>query len=112
MRKYLYQRFLPNCDTSKINLSELYLDNVENMQVVSLSLLDERIDTEEDMDSFLSQYSQTALLVLNNDRSDFSNVILSEYATKTLKSYLVWFNNKGFVCRWTRQAGRAYVVNG
>ena len=43
MRKYLFQRFLPNCDTSKTNLSELYSDNVENMQVVSVTLLDEKI---------------------------------------------------------------------
>lgn len=104
MRKYLFQRFLPDCDTSKINLPELYSDNVGNMQVVSISLLDERIDTEDDLDSFLSQYSQTDHLVLNDDRPVFSNGILKEYADKTLKSYLVWFTNKGFACYWTRQA--------
>lgn len=105
MRKYLFQRFLPDCDTSRINLSELYSDNIENMQVVSVSMLDERIDTEDDLDSFFNQYNLTDRLVLNNDRPVFSNVILKEYAEKTFKSYIVWFAGKGFECRWTRQVG-------
>lgn len=104
MRKYLFQRFLPNCDTSKIKLTDLYSDNVENMQVISVSMLDEKIDTEEDLNAFLNQYNPTDRLVLNNDRPDFLNAILKEYAEKTFKSYLVWFANKGFDCRWTQQA--------
>lgn len=104
MRKYLFQRFLPNCDTSKTNLSELYSDNVENKQVVSVTLLDEKIDTEEDLNTFLNQYNPTDRLILNDDRPDFSNVILKEYAEKTFKSYLVWFANRGFDCCWTRQS--------
>lgn len=95
MKKYLFQRFLPNCDTSKINLFELYSDNVENMQVVSVSLLDEIIDTEEDLSTFLNQYKPTGRLILDDDRPTFSNIILKEYAKKTIKSYLVWFTLLG-----------------
>lgn len=103
MKKYLFQRFLPNCDTSKINLFELYSDNVENIQVISVSLLDEKIDTEEDLNTFLNKYKPTDILILNDDRPTFSNIILKEYAEKTIKSYLVWFTKKGFNCQWTRQ---------
>lgn len=104
MRKYLFQRFLPNCDTSQISLSELYSDCDENMKIISASWLDEKIDTEEDLDAFLTQYKPMDILLLNDDRPAFSNVILKEYADKTLKSYIVWITNKGFNCRWTRQA--------
>lgn len=103
MRKYLFQRFLPDCDTSKIKLSELYVDNLDNMQVISASLLDEKIDTEEDLEAFLNRYKPTDNLVLNDDRPAFSNIIIKDYADKTFKSYLVWFANKGFHCHWTRQ---------
>lgn len=107
MRKYLFQRFLPNCDTSKINLSELYTAEIENMKEISASLLDEKIDTEEDLNNFLNQYKKTDILVINDDRPFFSNAILKEYADKILKSYLVWFGAKGFSCRWTRLGGPA-----
>lgn len=105
MKKYLFQRFLPYGDTNKINLFDLYSDNVENMHVISVSLLDEKIDTEDDLNTFLKQYKPTDSLILNDDRPTFSNIILKEYAEKTIKSYLVWFTKKGFDCRWTRQIG-------
>lgn len=104
MKKYLFQRFLPNCDTSKINLADLYSDKVDNMRVISVSFLDERIDTEEDLDAFLTQYKPTDSILINDDRPMFSNMILKEYADKTLKSYLVWIADKGFECYWTRRA--------
>lgn len=98
MRKYLFQRFLPNCDTSIINLTDLYSDKVDNMQDISVSLLDERIDTEEDLDAFLTQYKPTDSILIKDDRPMFSNIILKEYADKTLKSYIVWITKKGFNC--------------
>lgn len=105
MKKYLYQRFLPNCNTGKIDLPQLYATNIENMKEISLSLLDEKIDIEEDLNNFLNQYKQTDILVINNDRPLFSNLILKEYSDKTLKSYLAWFAKKGFDCRWTQRRG-------
>ena len=45
MKKYLFQRFLPREDTDKISLSELYAEEIGNQKVISLSLLDEIIDT-------------------------------------------------------------------
>ena len=45
MRKYLFQQFLPKEDNDKIGLSELYAEEIGNQKVISLSLLDEIIDT-------------------------------------------------------------------
>lgn len=82
MRKYLFQRFLPNCDTSKINLSELYTAEIENMKEISASLLDEKIDTEEDLNNFLNQYKKTDILVINDDRPFFQMRFLKNMQTK------------------------------
>ena len=103
MKKYLFQRFLPDCDTSKIDLSELYVDNVDSKQMISVSYLDEKIDTEEDLERFLNQYNPNKNLILNDDRSIFLNPILKDYAEKTFKSYLVWFAKKGYNCHWARK---------
>ena len=102
MRKYLFQRFLPDCDTSQINLPDLYASKVDSEQVISVSLLDEKIDTEADLQNLLNAYDPNIPVVLSDDRPSFQNQILVAYAEKTLKSYLYWFTAYGYSCFWTK----------
>lgn len=100
MRKYLFQRFLPNCDTDNINLENcIYIDET-NAQRILISELDEKIDTEETLVSFLNSFSPNDIIVLTYDRPDYSNPILRDYAHKTLKSYIYWIRHYGYACYW------------
>lgn len=102
MKKYIYQGFLANCDINKVDLLELYTKDVDNVQIISVTYLDEKIDTEEDLNAYLNQYDLTCTLVLDDDRPIFTNTIIKEYADKIFKSYLFWFSKKGFKCYWTQ----------
>jgi hypothetical protein len=103
MRKYLFQRFLPNCDTDNIQLDSTVFDGKCDAHRVSISELDEKIDTEDDLRNFLSQYSTDDIIVLTYDRPLYSNPILCDYANKTLKSYLYWVHNLGYTCLWSKE---------
>lgn len=100
MKKYLYQRFLPNCDTSDIDLENLTYDGKNEARMVSISELDDKIDTEENLIDYLRQFARDDVIVLKYDRPDFENPILREYALKTLKSYLYWIRYHGYECYW------------
>lgn len=100
MRKYLFQRFLPNCNTDNIQLNSTIFDGSCDAHKVSVSLLDEKIDTEDDLRNFLSQYSSEDVIVLTYDRPAYNNPILFDYANKTLKSYLYWIQFFGYRCYW------------
>lgn len=100
MRKYLFQRFLPNCNTDNIQLDGAVFDGSCNAHKVSVSTLDEKVDTEDDLRNFLSQYSIEDIIVLTYDRPTYKNPILCDYASKTLKSYLYWIQHLGYRCYW------------
>ena len=89
MRKYLFQRFLLNCNTDDINLEKCTYIGETNVQRILISKLDEKIDTEESLISFLSRFANDDTIVLTYDRPDYNNPILREYAHKTLKSYIL-----------------------
>ena len=98
MRKYLYQRFLPNCDTENMDLRS-YLSSIEaKAQRLSLTELDEKVDTEEDLKKILCQFKSDVPIVLVDDRPLYENIILSEYAKKTFLSYVFWIKHFGFEC--------------
>jgi len=100
MRKYLFQKFLPNCNTDNIQLDGAVFDGSCYARKVSVSTLDEKIDTEDDLRNFLSQYSIEDIIVLTYDRPTYNNPILCDYANKTLKSYLHWIQQLGYKCYW------------
>ena len=100
MRKYLFQRFLPNCNTDDINLEDCTYIGETNVQKILISELDEKIDTEENLVSFLKSFSPDDIIVLTYDRPDYNNPILREYAHKTLKSYIYWIRHYGYECYW------------
>ena len=100
MRKYLFQRFLPNCNTDDINLENCICAGKANVQRILISELDEKIDTEENLVSFLKSFSSDDIIVLTYDRPDYNNPILREYARKTLKSYIYWIRHYGYECYW------------
>lgn len=80
----------------------MYANEVESMQVISVSFLDEKIDTEADLQNLLSTYDSSIPVILSDDRPSFQNQILVAYAEKTLKSYLYWFTAYGYSCFWTK----------
>lgn len=97
MRKYLFQRFLTNLNADDADFDSLsYI--VGNTHIVSVSELDERIDTEEDLCKFLSQFSHEDTIILTDDRPNYSNPILCDYALITSKSYLYWIHHLGYKC--------------
>ena len=100
MRKYLFQRFLPNCNTDDIYLEDCTYIGETNAKRILVSELDEKIDTEENLVSFLKSFSSDNIIVLTYDRPNYSNPILREYANKTLKSYIYWIRHYGYECYW------------
>lgn len=100
MGKYLLQKFLPNCNTDDINLENFTCNDKNNVQRISISELDEKIDTEENLISYLSLFSKKNPIVLLYDRPNYDNHILQEYAKKTLKSYIYWIRYYGYECYW------------
>lgn len=100
MRKYLFQRFLPNCDTDNINLENCAYIGEANVQSILISELDEKIDTEENLVGFLESFSPDDIIVLTYDRPKYNNPILQEYSHKTLKSYIYWIRHYGYKCYW------------
>ena len=102
MRKYLFQRFLPNCNTDDINIEDYTYIGETNVQKILISELDEKIDTEENLVRFLKSFSPDDIIVLTYDRPDYDNPILREYARKTLKSYIYWVRHYGYECYWER----------
>lgn len=100
MGKYLFQGFLPNCDTGNIRLDCMVYDGAAGAHRISVSDLDGRIDTEDDFRLFLSRFSTDDIIVLIYDRPAYGNAILRDYADKTLKSYLYWVRHFGYKCYW------------
>jgi len=107
MRKYLFQRFLPNCNTDNIQLDSTLFDGMCDAQRVSVSELDETIDTEENLVSFLKSFSPGGIIVLTYDRPEYNNPILRDYAIKTLKSYIYWIRHYGYECYWEQSQATA-----
>ena len=102
MRKYLYQRFLPDCDTDGIILEELYVSPQNNYASISIMVLDETVDSQEDLIKILEKDCGGECIVLKDDRPVYANPIISAYAVKTLKAYLFWITHSGYKCYWTR----------
>jgi hypothetical protein len=100
VRKYLFQKFLPNCNTDDINLEDCTYIGETNIQKILISELDEKIDTEENLVSLLKSFSSDDIIVLTYDRPAYNNPILCDYANKTLKSYLYWVRLFGYNCYW------------
>lgn len=100
MKKYLFQRFLPTCDTDDINLDNFTYGDENTAQRLLVSELDEKIDTEETLVNFLNPFLNDEIIVLVNDRPNYNNPILREYADKTLKSYIYWIQHYGYECYW------------
>jgi len=101
MRKYLFQRFLPSCDTDDIDFEKLLFADGCDVHEVFVSTLDEKIDTEEDLCNFLHRFSLDDIIVLIYDRPTYNNPILCDYANKTFKSYLYWIRYFGYRCYWS-----------
>ena len=100
MRKYLFQRFLPNCNTDNIRLENTIFDGACDAHKVSVSELDGKVDSEDDLRNFLGQFPADDTIVLTYDRPAYSNPILCDYANKTLKSYIYWIQHFGYKCYW------------
>lgn len=79
MRKYLFQRFLPNCNTDDINLEDCTYIGDTYAQRVLISELDEKIDTDDDLRNFLSQYSSEDIIVLASYQTGKIIIPLARY---------------------------------
>ncbi len=100
MRKYLYQKFLPDCNTENIDMAKLYSKYDECAQTIFVSELDSKVDTKHDLENLISNYSIHEPIVIINDRNAFSNQIIQNYSEKTLKSYIYWLRKMGYKCMW------------
>ena len=107
MNKYIYQKFLLNCDYESINLSEIpvFDGNMENVldysydyclfdvgqkviRKISIAEIDDWVDTEDDWDKLIKQLCDVDIVVLCDYEVVVSNPIIKSYREATLKAYL------------------------
>ncbi|SFA88432.1 hypothetical protein SAMN05216249_10498 [Acetitomaculum ruminis DSM 5522] len=111
MSKYIYQKFLLNCEYEKINLSDYPITTKNLMEVpnfgedycifdigkeivrkISLSTMDETIDTEDDWNNFEKKLENIDLLIITGISKKYNNPIVQAYRVATVKAYLFRFS--------------------
>lgn len=110
MGKYIYQKFLLNCDYEDVQISDFphYEESIENVldyrcdyclfdlgkavvRKLSVAEIDEQIDSEENWTFLLHTLRGLDVLVLYDYDIDSANPIISSYREATLKAYLYRF---------------------
>lgn len=97
MKKYLFQRFLTECNTDGIDITDFYTKSNDGVKIF-VSKLDETIDTKDDLIMLLNKYDKKENIILINDRPNTPNKIIMAYSDKTLKSYVYWIKLLGYKC--------------
>lgn len=106
MKKYIYQKFLLNCEYETISIEDFLFDgnvsyiqylgtsynlldvNVPFIRKIEISNIDDIIDEQEDWDEFLSYCKDLDCLVMVLRKCDEENPIISAYREATLKAYI------------------------
>lgn len=114
MSKYVYQKFLLNCDYEDTEISDFpYYDGDLNkvldyrcdyclfdvgqllVRKISVSDIDNQIDTEEDWNQLLKMLKEFELIVLYDCNINSSNPIMLNYREVTMKAYLYRLRENG-----------------
>lgn len=107
VNKYIYQKFLLNCDYEKINISDIpyfvgdidkvmdftvgyCLFDVDNLIIrkIDVNYLDEHVDTEDDWKLITTAIQSVDVIILCNCDIIYENPIVHRYREATVKSYL------------------------
>lgn len=107
MNKYIYQKFLLNCEYENIEMSEvpIYGGNKQELldyhcdycifdfgkdaiRRINITDLDEKIDSEEDWDALLGSLNDINSIVLCGSDTEYSNPIIENYRKATVKAYI------------------------
>ena len=107
MSKYVYQKFLLNCDYENVKITDCsyYKGDIGNLldyrcdyclfdigknmiRKLSITDIDEQVDTEDDWNRLLDALKGLDVLVLYDYDIDSSNPIIKNYREATLKAYL------------------------
>lgn len=107
MKKYIYQKFLLQCDYDQIDLEKIpefdqNLDRVMSygetyslfdigqkiVRKISLIHLEDMIDTEDDWRSFVDSTAEMDALIIYNEGESVANPIITAYREATLKAYI------------------------
>ncbi len=110
MKKYVYQKFLLNCNYEDVNLDN-YEHSKRNLELIpeygqdyclfdvgnevvrkiKLTQLDDIIDTEEDWEVFIESLNNIDVLILLETDKEYGNIIIQNYRLATFKAYLKRF---------------------
>lgn len=107
MKKYIYQKFLLQCEYNGVDLKEytryegnldyvpqygeeycLFDINRPIIRQISVSELDEKIDTLEDWETFVHSLRGIDTLVVKGTEVQYENPIMNDYRGATIKAYL------------------------
>lgn len=110
MSKYIYQKFLLNCNYEDININDfpvfegdvkcildyrcdycLFDINKTLIRKISIADIDEQVDTEEDWNQLLKCLKEFEVIVLYDYLVNSANPIIQSYRESTLKAYLYRF---------------------
>lgn len=114
MSKYVYQKFLLNCNYEDINIKDFptFAGNVKDLQdyhcdyclfdvgrtltrKISVVDIDEQVDTEEDWNQLIKVLKGFEVIVLYDYVIDSSNPIIQSYRDVTLRAYLYRLRENG-----------------
>ncbi len=112
MNKYIYQKFLLNCEYEDVNILGYPTTSRNLMEVpdlgedycmfdvgkdiarkISLTTMDETIDTKEDWMEFQQKVENIDILVITEAGKTYANPIIQSYRLATLKAYLYRLSN-------------------
>lgn len=107
MKKYIYQKFLFQCDYEEINLNnipnyggDLNYINLYGVQYnlfdyyrkiyrkIELSSLEDMIDTENDWKLFVSNLKEVDVLIILDENKKLQNPIITQYKNTMLKAII------------------------
>ena len=107
MDKYIYQKFLLNCDYESIELHDFpfFEGNIDDVldyhhdycifdigkdviRKIDIAEIDDRVDTEEDWNNLVNMLCEVDSVVLYNYGVNATNLIINRYRETTLKAYL------------------------
>ena len=107
MSKYIYQKFLLQCDYEKLDIESIpsYRLDLKNVmpfdmefcifdldvpvvRKIDISEMDSSIDTEEDWMKFVARVSELDELIICDRKEHYKNPIICEYRMATLQAYL------------------------
>ena len=114
MGKYIYQKFLLNCDYSDIDLNafpayegplEQVLPFGESFSIIdygnpvvrkiNLATIDEIVDTEEDWNQFIRSLEDVDQLIITDTKVFYNNLAIEQYRRTTLQAYLYRLGQAG-----------------